>query len=310
MIPSDSPPYSQTARIPPQRFMIHLLLSALATTIPQLIRYLGGAQLEDIVTILSWSLTNTCGHITHHVLAMRHPHDRDSLADDMYSCATTALVAALHVVTILLGRYVHDAENGFTTLQHMAVHFCLVFYVISELEFYRAYAKFARFATYKECFKRLHRAHTDPGFVYCRDPFGYVVDVPDSWRGYLDGESGLRTGWAVGFTKSHGVFHASCLVFHVVCGLVNYLIKLMVNPELDHNLCSAMLNWHVLFGTYPRLVRGAFLGLALLRVVRQANYVGFWVVAGLLKRRRGKWGIIDVESENKIASGLENLCKV
>jgi hypothetical protein len=72
------------------------------------------------------------------------------------------------------------------------------------------------------------------------------------------------------------------LLFHVVWKLANYPIKRIVNPDPEFDLCGAMVNGMILFGTYPAPVWDLLLGLVLLRVVRQANYVGFWAVVGLV----------------------------
>jgi hypothetical protein len=215
--------------------------------------------------------------------------------------AASSLIATLHIITKLLGRYVGDADSGFTTRQHIAVHFCLVFYVISELEFYRAYVgfdRFDKFDTYTGCLKHLPLANVNPSFRYCREPLCYIRDLPHSWRRYLDGNNDPRTFWAVAFSKSQIVCYASYLLFYTVCGLANYPIKRMVNPNPTHDLRSAMVHWLVLFGTYPVSGWEVLLGLALLRVVRQANYVGFWAVVGLVERWRGRRGMVGVESED------------
>lgn len=49
----------------------------------------------------------------------------------------------------------------------------------------------------------------------------------------------------------------------------------MIDPDLKYDWCGAIVNGLILFGTYPASGWEVLLGLALLRVVRQANYVGF-----------------------------------
>lgn len=78
--------------------------------------------------------------------------------------AASSLIAALHTITTLFGRYVGDRDSGFTTRQHIAVHFCLVFYVITELEFYCAYLEFEEFDTYTDCLKYLLLANVNHYF--------------------------------------------------------------------------------------------------------------------------------------------------
>jgi hypothetical protein len=205
-----------------------------------------------------------------------------------YGMVASTLVAAQHWVTILLGRSVGGAGPGFTNRQHIAVHFCLVFYAITELEFYRAYTLFETFETYTDLLKYLPLANVNPSFPYCREPICYMTDLPNSWRCYLDGGNDPTTFWAIAFSKSHNVLFASHLLFHLVWRLANYPLKKIVNPAPEYDSYSAIVNGPILFGTYPASVWEVLLGLALLRVVRQANYVGFWAVVRLLERTRGR----------------------
>lgn len=182
----------------------------------QLFEYLGGAFLEDTILSLSWSTTNTCGFVIHNLLAICDPHNRALLPDTIYGTANSILITTLHIITTLLGRYVVDSDSGFTRYQHIAVHLCLVFYVITEFEFYRVYIQFENLDTYTEYLKHLSLANVNPSSPYRRDPFYYMVDLPDSWRRYLDGGNDPRTVWAIVFSKSHNVLHTSYLLFHVV----------------------------------------------------------------------------------------------
>ncbi|KAF1840179.1 uncharacterized protein K460DRAFT_421172 [Cucurbitaria berberidis CBS 394.84] len=283
MAPSHSTPSSEAARIPLRRFATHFLLSTLATAIPQLLQYFADAHIKKVIVSLSWGATHACGFLIYVLLSSFYPNDMAFVPDIIYGIAGSSLISTLHIITILLGRYVEDSDSGFTTRQHIAVHFCLVVYVITELEFYRAYTGFKKFDTYTECLKSLPLANVNHSFLYCRDPFGYMIDMPNSWRRYLNGDNDLRTFWDIAFSKSHNILCASYLLFHVVCGLANYSIKRMVNPDPEYALRSAMVNGLILFGTYPASIWEVLLGLALLRVVRQANYVGFWVVVGLVE---------------------------
>jgi hypothetical protein len=309
MAPSHSTPSSEAARVPLQRFATHFLLSTLATAIPQLLQYFAGAYLKNVMVSLSWSATHTCGFAIHVLLAIRNPHDKAFFSDGIYGVVTSSLIATLHIIATQLGRYVGNPDLGFTIRQHIAVHFCLVFNVITELEFYRVYIKFEKFDTYTDCLKYLPLANVNPSFPYCREPFCYIIDLPNSWRRYLDSDDNLRTFWAATFSKSHILLYASSFVFHVFCGLANYSIKCIVNPDPDYNLRSAMVNGLILFGTYPASFWNMFMGLALLRVVRQANYVGFWLMVGLVARWRGKREMVGTESEDELGSGYEICAK-
>jgi hypothetical protein len=304
MTPSHSTPSSEAAaRIPLQRFAMHFLLATLATAIPQLLQYFAGAYLKDVIVSLSWSATHMCGFAIHVLLAVRNSHDKAFFSDGIYGVVTSSLIATLHIIATQLGIYLGDPDSGFTTRQHIAVHFCLVFNVITELEFYRAYIKFEKFDTYTDCLKYLPLANVNSSFPYCREPFCYIIDWPNSWRRYLDGNDNPRTFWTVAFSKSHTVLYVSYFVFHVFCGFANYSIKRMVNPDPEYNLRSAMVNGLILFGTYSASVWEVFMGLALLRVVRQANYVGFWVMVRLVARCRGRHEMVGTEIEDELGSG-------
>jgi hypothetical protein len=189
------------------------------------------------------------------------------------------------------------------------VHFCLVFYAITELEFYRAYIKFEKFDTYNDCLKCLPLANTNLSFSYYREPFCYMIDLPNSWRRYLDSDNHPRTFWAIAFSKSHNVLYNSYLLFDVIYGLANYLIKRMVNPDPEYDLRSAMMNGLILFGRYPASVWEVLLGLAPLRIVRQANCVDFWAVVGLVAWWGTRREMIGIESDDELGSGFEMCAK-
>jgi hypothetical protein len=82
----------------------------------------------------------------------------------------------------------------------------------------------------------------------------------------------------------------------------------MVNPAPEDNLRSAMLSGRILFGTNPVSLWEALLGLALLRVVRQANYVSFWALVELVTRWRGH-GLVCIEIEDAPGSAYEKCTK-
>lgn len=288
----------EMTRIPLRCFAAHALLSALAVAIPQLFQFSAGTYLKDATLFLSWNTTHICGFLVHIILSFRNFDININ-----YSIAASHIIASLHVITLLLGKYVSDPSSGFTQRQHIVVHFCLVFYVITELEFYRAYANFKKFDTYTDAFKRLHLANADPTFTYCRDPFSYILDLPNTCRYNPNSDNEPRTFWAS--CRPYCAFSASCLLFHAVGGLANYLIKCMVNPDPRCDWISAMMNGLVFFGSYQASYWELILGFALLRAVRQANYVGFWVVVEFVKRLRASREMADVE--RKI--GLESRYK-
>lgn len=305
---SHSTPSSEAARIPLRSFATNFLLSAVVAAIPRLFQYFGGPQLKDIMVLISYNATILCV-LAIYSLWIDSSRKEAFLPKEIHSALFTHLIAALNIITIFIGRHQGDPVSGFTTRQHIAVHFCLVFFVITEFEFYRAYILFRKFDTYTDCFKHFLEANVDPLFPYRRDPMWYTTDLPSSWRRYLlNGENEARSPLAMALSKAYVFivalyFQALYLLFHVVCGLANYLIKRAINPDPEYNLQGAMLGVMVFFGTYPASAPGLYLGMLLLRVVRQANYVGVWAVVGLVARWRAERGRVSMESEDEPQSG-------
>jgi hypothetical protein len=285
---------SAAAHIPARRFTTHCFLSALATAISQLLDHLAYAYpgLQKNIASLNWGAIVTGGFVIHTLRMARYPSWTALFPDCTYGMAASFLIAALHNTTKVIGKCVGDAHTGFTLRQHIAVHFCLVFFAITELEFCHAYALFASFDTYIDCFKYLPIANINPAFPYHREPTCYMVDLSNSWRRYLDNDKYPRM-----FSKSRITLYASYALFYVVCGFANYSIKRMVNPDPKYDFCSAFTNGSVLFGTSSATVGEVLLAMALSRVLRQANYVGFWAVADYVKRWRDRCQIVGTESE-------------
>jgi hypothetical protein len=317
MTPVHPTPSREATRIPPQRFLTHVLFSASATATPQVLhyllsRYFPGYDPKDSIVTLNWSLTAGCGiaiyaHV--HPIPSNGPF-RHKLARAIYAGLASHLVAAQYPLTLLLGRHMRDPTSGFPPRQHIAVHFCMAFCAISELEFYRAYMHFKKFETYTACFRNLLRANFDLEFDYTRDLHYYILTMPERWRRWLDGDTEppcITNFWSMKYIRSHVVLVASWFVFGLVGGLANYPIECFVDPASGHGLQSARTNVFVLLGASSKspLWQG-FLGLALLRVVRQANYVGFWTVVGVLGRRGA---MVGGGSEDGLECGYEKCLK-
>jgi hypothetical protein len=109
--------------------------------------------------------------------------------------------------------------------------------------------------------------------------------------------------WPGTASKSVAVYVVQFGLFWVICVVVNYSMKLVINPEPGWNFVPAIENLMVLFGKYPAPLWNIFLGQNLLRVVRQANHVAFWAVVGLVKRSRAGKAEVDRESEHEQMSG-------
>lgn len=300
MPPYRSAPRSQTTRIPPQRFLTHVLLSAVATLIPHLLHHLllcvPLAQLsltnlslthlsliQLIVLLLSFNLTNILGlafRLLFLGLGTRNP-----LRSESYGLSVSSIVATLHSVTLLLGRYV---TGGFTERQHAAVHFCLVFWVLGECEGYWAFRRW----------REVRGADGGPRFEYWREAVAYRAGVTEFW-------------WRGGLSKECLVRFAERVVFQVVCGVVAYGVKSVVNTDPEGGILCGMVGGMVLFGGYPGSEWEVVLGLALLRVVRQANYVCFWAVVGLARQWRlvrCERGNVESKSESGSGYGMDVKC--
>jgi hypothetical protein len=188
----------------------------------------------------------------------------------------------------------------------------MAFCAISELEFYRAYMRFKKSETYTACCRNLLRANFDLEFDYSRDLHYYILTMPERWRRWLDGDTErpcITNFWSLAYIRSHVVLVASWFVFGLVGGLANYPIECFVDSVSEHDLQSARTNVFVLLGASSKFpLWQGFLGLALLRVVRQANHVGFWAVVGVLERWRRKRGVVG-ESEDELECGYEKCLK-
>jgi hypothetical protein len=98
---------------------------------------------------------------------------------DMFYCLFLSLVLSfLHQLTTLLGQYLLST-NGFTGTQHVAVHFSLLFWVLTEFEFYWTYIDFRDFEATRDAIKSAWKANIDTNFPVTRDPYGigYIKTV-------------------------------------------------------------------------------------------------------------------------------------
>jgi hypothetical protein len=128
---------------------------------------------------------------------MRYPHDMPFLPKVIYGIATSSLIAALHIITAFLGKRVGHSDADFTYRQHMAVHSCLAFYFITELESYYAYNTFKKVKTCTGFLKNLPFTDIDPSFKYPRCQTSYMTELRESWRHYLDGDYRPSTLWQI-----------------------------------------------------------------------------------------------------------------
>lgn len=266
MAPSYSTSPHATLRIPLRRFAAQVFFSVLATVIPNLLQRWSILPISGLVALV-------CGASSDLALTYRNPLVKPR--SPRYCISLSISLGYLHQATTAIGeRLVLDPSPGFSQTQHVAVHFCLAFIVISEFEFYRAYIDFKNF---------------EPGgldaikyFLVANVELDHVFPVSrDPWRfGYVARNEGSDYGL---FSKSNGLYVGQWLLFWMTGGLANFLLKRMVDPSLNDgkDLLWALASTHVFFTSEKAWT--PFLHLLLLRVVRQANHVGFWAVVGAVE---------------------------
>jgi hypothetical protein len=256
MAPSNSTSSSATLRIPLRRFATHVLLSVLATLIPELF------QKWDMLFIFPIVIP-VFGVWTDLALVLLNPLDKTR--SSLYSASLTMCLGYLHQATTVIGEGLLDSSSGFSQTQHIAVHICLAFFIISEFEFYRAYVGFRNFESGFDAIKYflVANAESDHVFPISRDPWGF---------GYMNFTEG--PDFEI-FTKAFGLCFAQWFIFWIVNGLANVLLKCMVDPSWNEGkgLWLAMTSVNVLFTT--KSIWQLFLNVPLLRVVRQSNHVAF-----------------------------------
>jgi hypothetical protein len=209
-------------------------------------------------------------------------------ASGQYCTTASVLLLSQHRLTKHIGRHVIEHASGFTAIQHNAIHFALSFFVISELKFYRQYIAFKWFDNWLTAAKWFLQANVDPEFHTSRDLWSYMSDLPRSWRRYLDGDTEPRGFFSILFSKPMIVDTLLHVLFHVIGGYLNYPIKRIVNPDPDGgSFLILATNCNIFFEMSLDSPWTVFLGLGLLRVVRQANYLAFWVIVRVLERAIG-----------------------
>jgi hypothetical protein len=155
--------------------------------------------------------------------------------------------------------------------------------VLSELEFYRQYIIFRGFADFRTSLLGFLRANVDPSFQVSRYPFGYILTFPVSMY-----DIKRKCLFSTLNTKTHGIFILATLFFYIISGCLSYLTKRLVNPSLEsENIFVLMPSIN---GLYNVTTLGfAFLGLRMLRVVRQANFIAFWGISRAYEHTIQRW---------------------
>jgi hypothetical protein len=131
---------------------------------------------------------------------------------------------------------------------------------------------------------------SDHIFPLSRDPWGY---------GYMTRtkEPNFQTS-----RKSNGLQVGQRLLFWIMSGASNFLIKQIVDPSTNdgNDLLWAMLSTNVLFTMEN--VWTLVLHLPLLRVVRQVNHVGFWMAIEVVE-----WWEARIEAQKESASSVDDV---
>ena len=274
-----APPYSTssaaTLRIPSRRFATQVVFSALAVLIPSLLQKCNVLPLSGLIGLV-------CGGYSDLALTYRNPRAKQRSAP--YCIFLSTCLEYLHQATTALRERILDPSPGFSQTQHVAVHFCLALFIISEFEFYRAYIDFKGFESRLDAIKYFVKANVEADHIFpvSRDPWVF---------GYMNRTVGLDFKI---FTKPHGLHIFQWLLFWIIGGLVNVLLKRIVNPSSNgwKDLLLAITSTHVFFTT--ECAWTLFVHLALLRVVRQANHVGFWFMVGVVE-----WWKARAEAQNE-----------
>jgi hypothetical protein len=277
-----APPYSTssaaTLRIPLHRFATQLFFSVLATLVPSLLQKWNILPLSGLVALV-------CGAYSDFALTFRDPLAKSR--SPQYCISLSMSLGYLHQAITVIGERLLKPSSGFSQTQHVTVHFCFAFFVISEFEFYRAYINFRNFESGLDPIKYFLVANVEPDHVFptSRDPWGF---------GYMPRTKGPNFETS---TNSNGLYVGQWLLFWIIGGLANLHLKRMVDPSWNDgkDLLWAMLSTNVLFTTEN--VWTLFLHLPLLRVVRQANHVASWAMVGLME-----WWNMRAEARDESAS--------
>ncbi len=281
MAPSLSTSSAATLRIPLRRFATQVFFSVLATLIPNLLQKWDILPISGFIVLYGVAYTDLA-------LAFRDPLAKPR--SPYYSIPLGMSLGYLHQITTAIGERLLDSSSGFSQTQHVAFHFCLAFFIISEFEFYRAYSESKNFEPSLNVIKHFILANVDPNHVFpvSRDPWGFGYGYMTLFPG-----PDLEMTW-----KYCGLNIGQWLLFWINSGLANILLKRMVDPSSNYGevLLWAMTSTCVLFTTEDLWL---LLNVPLLRVVRQANHVGFWTFVEVME-----WWEARAEAHDEYAGKL------
>lgn len=196
--------YKATHRIPFRRFALQAFLSALVTLILNLLQHYDELSLSGS---LSLSVVG---------LSLVILNDRNICPKTFtysYCLALTASLTYLHQITTAIGQNHTNGSPGFARTQHVAVHFCLAFFVISELVFWRLYLAVNKYAwsTGEKVIEFIGVAtcmQYSPPYARDLSNFGYTGTVRR-----LDGKA--SSAWTFGQLGFFWLFHGPLNASHV-----------------------------------------------------------------------------------------------
>jgi hypothetical protein len=168
MAPAYSASSAGTLRIPLHRFATHAFLSVLATLIPEIF------QKWDTLFMIPF-VAPVFGVWVDLALIWLNPLDKPRSL--LYCASLTMCLGYLQQTTTTIGKGLLNSNTGFSQAQHIAVQFCLAFFIISEFEFYRAYVDFRKFESGFDAIRYFLAANVESNHVFpiSRDPWGLAT---------------------------------------------------------------------------------------------------------------------------------------
>ncbi|CAO2655585.1 Nn.00g043880.m01.CDS01 [Neocucurbitaria sp. VM-36] len=277
-------------RISWRRYTVQLLWSLCAVILPYHICQNG----EDIIQLLGTA--SLCSSLSMFASDFLQQY---SSASPAYCGTVTFLLVLLHRASSLLGRYI-AGESGFTTSQHVAVHLALGFYILSELEFYRNCIVTYPFDNWRMLLLYCIHAQISPTFTESRDLWWYTPGLHDRYARYLNSDT-EPGGFTALRSKSNRTVYMLMPLFFVINGCLNYGIKRMVNPSHDsENFLRLVGSVNVLFRVDS--TTKLYLGVGLLRVARQTNFLAFWTaIRGMERSIAWYKAVVQAEKRKRIA---------
>jgi hypothetical protein len=209
MVPSNSTSSTATLRIPWRRFVTQVFFSVLVVIVSRHLQRWDDSHIRWYMALFGVVLAE---------LAMRvYDRRRARVAILSYCLPLAVCLYETHEATTVIGIQPLRSGAVFSLTQHVAVHFCLAFFAISEIEFYRAYMDVSNLEPGLDTIKYCLLANIKPDhvFPYSRDPYGF---------GYVSPISPKQPHHAYMKWLGQG------LLFQITNALMYVLLKRMVDP--------------------------------------------------------------------------------